>query len=136
MTFAELFDKFVSNITPGHFEGILLYCAGDLSITIVQVLLAKSWIKGLKGDNGRWEPPEIVVSLWIMLFPRMILASGFLKMTFPTEAWYFMAAVLLFVLLGRERLEKIISSKIPSASTKEVTADITIKETKTEEQVG
>lgn len=113
-------NDFFDRLEPGHFEGMILYIIGSISVLYLEVKYRKEWAIGLKGENGRWEAPEIVIRFWLLLFPHFIMSSGFLQIKWPTEAWYFMAAVLLFVLLGRERLEKIIHVKFGGSSDKSI----------------
>jgi hypothetical protein len=105
-------DDFFNRLEPGHFEGMILYMIGSISVLYLEIKYRHDWATGLKGENGRWEAPEIVIRLWILIFPHFIMSSGFLQINWPTEAWYFMAAVLMFVLLGRERLEKLIQFRL------------------------
>lgn len=102
-------NDFFNRLEPGHFEGMILYIIGSISVLYLEFRHRQDWAIGLKGDNGKWEAPEIVIRIWILIFPHFIMSSGFLQIKWPTEAWYFMIAVLGFVLLGRERLNQLIS---------------------------
>jgi len=111
----KLWDDFINNLTPGHFEGMLLYILGSISITRVHIIYAKEWTEGLKGMNKLWEAPEIVVYLFCWLYPHIIMASAFLNMKVEIEVWYFLGAILLFSLTGRWGLEALLSwsGKLP-----------------------
>jgi hypothetical protein len=88
-----------------HPEGVLFYMLGSLIITIVLLKNRERFRKGLEGSNGQWEAPEIVVYLWIWMFPQCILAVLFLELTPPDWFWFFMLGCLLFALAGRTGIE-------------------------------
>lgn len=106
-----------------HLEGLILYCIGSISITIVHLKNLSEWKKGLKGDNGLWESPEITIYLWLWLFPHVIMSVLFLQYTPPTYFWYFMGACLLFSLLGRWGFEWLLSLRSIQVEKKSTTLE-------------
>lgn len=127
----KILNDFIKNLTPGHFEGMLLYVFGSISITRVHFVYAKEWTEGLKGDNKLWEAPEIVVYLFCWLYPHVIMASVFLEMKVETYVWYFMGAILLFSLTGRWGFEWLLAWKgrAPESTTTTKT-EIKVEENK------
>jgi len=101
----KLIDDFIANLTPGHFEGMMLYIFGSVTITFVLVRNHGDFKMGLKGINKLWEAPEITIYLWLWIFPHFVMSITFLQFNPPDMMYYFMGAILLFALSGRAGLE-------------------------------
>lgn len=118
----NIWKEFLQSITPGHLEGIVMYVCGSITMTWIQIYHKKDVVEGLKGDNGKWESPEWLVYLASWLFPQMIMASGFMKFTFPIEAWLFMGGLVLFGLTGRWGLEWLLSLRYGSGTMTQISS--------------
>jgi hypothetical protein len=111
MKHIELFDKFVSYLTPGHLEGLILFVGSTLIMTWVQIKFSDEWRAGLKGPNGYWEGPEILLYICFWLFPPMVLADIFLQLKASELVWYIFLACIFFGLTGRWGLEWLLAFK-------------------------
>jgi hypothetical protein len=111
----KFIDQFILWLTPGHFEGMLLYMISATVMEWVQWKFKTEVTHGFKGANGMWEAPEWIVYIAARILPHMILASGFLQVQFPEIAWYTIIGVIFFGLTGRFGLEWLLSFKNGSA---------------------
>jgi hypothetical protein len=111
---------------------LVLYTLGSITITWVQLYHKKDVVIGLKGSNGLWESPEWIVYISTWIFPHMLMASGFLKMVFPVEAWIFMGGLIMFGLTGRWGLEWLLALRTRSGTT--ITQEKTEVKIKTESE--
>lgn len=62
-------------------------------------------IEGLKGSNNKWDAPEIITGLWIIVFIMAFLANLFLDYEISSHQWYSMDLILITALGGRAGLE-------------------------------
>lgn len=62
-------------------------------------------VKDLKGKNGHWEPPEVLVIIWIIVFPPMAIADYVFGMVASNGIITIMNTILLFALAGKVGLE-------------------------------
>jgi hypothetical protein len=109
--FTSLLHKFIDSLQPGHFEGIILYCCGTFTMEFVQIYYAKEFQAGLKGENMRWEAPEIAFYLWLRLFPHVVMAVLFLGLNPPLYFWLFFGGIGLWMLTGRYGFDWILALK-------------------------
>ncbi len=128
-------EKIINNFfhhleAAGHFEGMMLYIFGAITVTFVHIKFAKEWSAGLRGTNGLWDAPEICIYIFTYIYPHMIMADQFLGLKASDMAWYFMMGLLAFGLTGRFGLEWLLAFK--NGGTKVTTMDeTTIKSTST-----
>lgn len=113
----NFWDKLYSHITPEHFEGWVLFICGGISILWVHLRFGQDFRDGLRGDNKHFDAPEISLYLFFWYSPFIIMSASWLDFVPPREVWYFMGANLLFALLGRVALERIISLRIGGGTT-------------------
>lgn len=85
--------------------GLILFALSLLYLIWFSIKHGKGVLEGLKGRNGKWDPPEVVVLLWVILFPIMVLADVFLHYEASDNVWYSMDLILLFALSGRVALD-------------------------------
>jgi len=97
--------ELIANISPGQFEGILLYVIGALSSTIVKLHYRKNWSKGLMGANMTWESPEVLLVILFVFFDHIIMAHVFLKFEISDSVLWFLAGLFLYGFTGRWGLE-------------------------------
>lgn len=91
--------------------GLFLYIMGTITVTIIEIFFFKEFTKGLKGENGEFETPEIIIYLFIWLFPHFLMADAFLSKPLSGYGYMFLGALLLFGLAGRWGLEWLIRMK-------------------------
>lgn len=125
------FDRFISYLTPGHAEGVILFLISSVIMTIVQIYFLKEWTEGLKGINRYWEGPEILLYVAIWMWPPMSFADIFLQLKASDIVWYMWGASLFFGLTGRFGLEWLLAFK---SGANQVTTTEIKKETITKEQ--
>lgn len=132
----DIIDKFYSYLTPGHFEGIVLFVASSLIMTFIQIKFSKEWTDGLKGVNKYWEGPEILLYICLWIFPIMVFANMFLQMKADDLVWYTLISFMFFGLTGRWGLEWLLAFKggatqvTSTSSTTEKKVEIKTEETK------
>ena len=101
----KILDELVKNITPGQFEGVMLYVLGAISSTIVKLHFRKDWSIGMKGDNGRWESPEIMLTILFIIIDHLFMADAFLGKVMSDGAWLGIGFLFLYGFTGRWGLE-------------------------------
>ncbi len=127
----NFFDKFVSYLTPGHLEGLGLFLVSTLIVTLVHIYNKADIIKGLKGANGLWDGPEVLLYFCLWVFPAMMFAELFLQLHAPDLVWYTLIAFVTAGLFGRWGLEWLLAFK---SGAGQVTSTITEKEKLTEKE--
>lgn len=125
----NIFDKFVTYLTPGHFEGIVLYLISVAILTGVHIRFMKEFTDGLKGVNGLWEGPEILLYICLWIIPAMVFADIFLALHASDIVWYAVMAFAFFGLTGRFGLEWLLAFR---SGASQVTSTTTVVEKKTE----
>lgn len=129
----KVIDNFIKHLqSAGHFEGMLLYIFGAITITFVHIKYSKEWSEGLKGSNGLWETPEICLYIFTYIYPHMIMADQFLALKASDMAWYFMMGLLAFGLTGRFGLEWLLAFKNGGTKITTTENETTMKHTTTE----
>jgi hypothetical protein len=98
-------NTFLEQITPGQFEGILLYVIGAFSTTVVKLYYHKEWRVGLVGANGRWDSYEILLTILFVFFDHLIMAHIFLGFAINDSVLWFLAGLFLYGFTGRWGLE-------------------------------
>ncbi len=133
-----IIKDFLNHFHSEHFEGMILYVFGAISITWVHLYNMKDWRIGLRGDNGKWESPEICIYLFSWIFPHTIMADQFLQLKASEWVWWFELGLLMFGLTGRFGLEWLLAFKNGSTVVNTTTIQKTLKveETKTDEKVN
>jgi len=129
----KIYNHFVNHLTEGHFEGMMLYVFGTISITTIHFINMKEWRIGLRGPNNHWESPEICIYIFTWIFPHSIMADQFLGLKASDWVWYFQIALLAFGLTGRFGLEWLLAFKNGGTTVSSTTIELTKKETKTDE---
>lgn len=129
----NFFDRFVSYLTPGHTEGVVLYLLSVIIMTLLQLYFKREWTDGLKGTNGYWEGPEILLYIALWLWPPMLFADIFLQLKASDLVWYMWGAALFFGLTGRFGLEWILAfrSGANQVTTIETKKEVTKEQTTT-----
>jgi hypothetical protein len=86
-----------------------------LTIIFISSLIAYYWViarkwteiwPAIKGENNQLDVPELVIFMWVVLFPCVALASLFLELTVDPALWLSMDAIMLFALTGRVLMDK------------------------------
>lgn len=129
----SIIDKFITYLTPGHFEGIVLYLISVAILTGVHIKFYKDFTEGLKGANGFWEGTEILLYICLWIIPAMVFADIFLQLHASDMVWYSMIAFTLLGVLGRWGLEWLLAFK--SGASQVTSTTIAEKKTETTQEV-
>lgn len=98
--FFESIDKFM---TPDHSIGLLLYFSGSVTVLLFEVFYLKGIIEDIKlsGTSRKWESPEVVKMLFILLFPHIIMADAWLGLSPSEGGWLFILILAIFTIADR-----------------------------------
>jgi hypothetical protein len=119
-------------IRSNHTEGYVVFIFGSIVVLRVHIVYGKEFRDGLKGANKLFEAPEIALYFFFWYSPFVVMYAAFLQIDPPKYVWLFMAGNLLFALLGRVGLERIIAMRIGGSST--TTEKVTFKKETTSEE--
>lgn len=125
----NIIDKFVTYLTPGHFEGIVLFLWSCLVMSVVQIYYAKEWTRGLRGTNGLWEAPEILIYIIVWLLSPVIFAAVFLQLPIPDMVWYTLWTIIGFALFGKWGLEWLLAFRSGASQVTSTTTEKRIEKT-------
>jgi hypothetical protein len=106
-----------SELIPNDLAQIIGYILMIGTIMVLSVFSnkhGKTIIQELKGDNNKWDAPELAIVIWLILFPVMIIADVFIQYHASQSAWYSMDLILLFILAGKVGLEHVRKPKSDS----------------------
>jgi Na+/melibiose symporter-like transporter len=124
----ELITFFTSNLsqTIGIFVMfiMLLYLGYEAHVKKVDL-----W-DAIKGPDGKLQLPEVVMALWVVLFPVIVLSNLFLG-THPDPAVMFSMDIILAIILGVKKF-KDAASVTDSLKTKTETPKSEVEEVKSE----
>jgi hypothetical protein len=109
-------DKFITYLTPGHFEGIVLFLWSCAAMTGVNIYYSKEWTTGLKGTNKLWEAPEILIYIVVWMMPVIIFAAVFMQLPVPDMVWYTLLLIVVFALVGKWGFEWLLAFKSGASS--------------------
>lgn len=85
--------------------GTVMYAVA-LGFLLVLSLRNRTTIwRALIGDNKKLDLPEVVVLMWLVIFPVISLADPLLGLAASEKVWWGLDLVLLFALTGRVGLE-------------------------------
>lgn len=101
----EILKLTIEHLAKEHLENLVFYFISSLVMIILMIRNDAQIKSGLKGDNGLFEAPEVVIYLWVWLFPQVILSVLFLKFEPQEWFWLFMGICLLFALAGRDGIQ-------------------------------
>jgi hypothetical protein len=111
-------------------QGMLLFVCGTIVMTGLHVLHGKAFVKGLKGENGLWESPEILTYLITWLLPEFLMADAWLALRLSDAGYLILGEIVLFALMGRLGLEYMMSLRGRTFTEKKI--EITQTDTKKE----
>lgn len=95
MNWKSIFDQVVDKFSPQFIEGWILFVLASAYIHFkVHYQHGDEIARGLKGENGMWEAPEVVIYIWMYLWPPVIMANLFLGITLGDQEWDFMKTIL------------------------------------------
>ena len=80
---------------------IILYISHVAFLCWIANKYGRDLIDGLKGENNKWDVPEIIIGLWLILFIMILLANLFLDFEVSNSIWVSMESTLLFALSGK-----------------------------------
>lgn len=58
-------------------------------------------VDDLKGSDKRWQPEEVIIIVWLFIFPVLVISDLFLNLEASDKVWYGMDLILLFALGGK-----------------------------------
>lgn len=73
-------------------------------VWVVLTIQKKDVIEGLKGTDGKWEAPELIAFVIIILFIPLASYAVYFK-SHDELAWYMIGAVLFYVMIGKYGLK-------------------------------
>lgn len=129
----KIIESFVQHLSDfKNAEGMLLYLFGAFSSTVVKLHYRKQWETGMKGANGLWEAPEIMLTILFIITDHLFMADAFLGLEMSFYGWIGFGLLMLYGFTGRWGLEWLASIKGVKSTVQET--KIEVKETKTENE--
>ena len=107
----EFLKYFITWEGSVRFDGLVLYTLGTLYYLYIHRKHDDEMVRGFKGSNGMWEPPEAVVYYWLQSFPFILFADGFLKLRLSDGMMLVFTLILLFAIMGRAGVELLLAMK-------------------------
>ena len=95
----------MENVTSPEWQKFIILVPLCAVYTWIAIKNGKGIVKGLKGENHKWDIPEIVVFFWIPLFIGVVLVDVFFDKHASSQVWGVIDSILLFALTGRVFLE-------------------------------
>lgn len=125
----RLIDALEKAITTNA-QGMLLFVCGTIVMTGLHIIHGKQFVKGLKGENGLWESPEILTYLITWLLPEFLMADAWLGLKLSDAGYLILGEIVLFALMGRLGLEYMMNMRGRVITEKK----IEIKQTDTKQE--
>jgi hypothetical protein len=107
----QAIDQMLKQLESVRLDGMFLYICGVLYYTYLHWKHDAEISKGLKGSNGMWEAPELVVYYWLQSFPFILFGDAFLGLHLSDGMMWVFILILFFAIMGRAGLELILSYK-------------------------
>lgn len=107
----EAVKQFFNSLEIENLNGIILYMFGAISTTVVKLHFRKIWTDGMKGENGLFEPPEIMLTILFVFFDHLFMADAFLGMEMSWYGWTGIGVLFLYGFTGRWGLEWLANMK-------------------------
>lgn len=82
-----------------------LYVATLLVLAYFSFKHGTDVVVGFKGADGRWQPAEVIILVWLILFTAMTLGDLFLNLTASSALWDAMVYVFGLTVFGKAGLE-------------------------------
>jgi len=102
----DLITKFLEQFNSlTQLEGVILYTFGAFCSSVVKYTYRKEWVEGMKGANGLWESPEIMLTILLLIIDHIFMADAFLDMEMSNNAWIAIGILFLYGFTGRWGLE-------------------------------
>lgn len=105
-------DNFIAHFTAPKVIGIIACICTGLYILFFTTKHRKEFLDSLKGEDGKLQFIEGVLSVWLILFTSMILCDFTLGLHASDQAWWSMDSVFAFGVAGgvfkqRQRISEI-----------------------------
>lgn len=107
----HVIDEMIKQLENVRLDGMFLYLCGVLYYTYLHRKHDSEITKGLKGENGLWESPELVIYYWLQAFPFILFGDAFLGLHLSEGMMWIFLLILFFAIMGRAGLELILSYK-------------------------
>jgi hypothetical protein len=102
----ELIENFLNQFNSlTQLEGFILYTFGAFCSSVVKYTYRKEWVDGMKGANGLWESPEIMLTILLLIIDHIFMADAFLQMHMSVNAWIAIGILFLYGFTGKWGLE-------------------------------
>lgn len=93
-------DEFIAHFTAPKVIGIIACIATSVYILLFTARHRKDFIEGMKGEDGKLQFIEGVLSIWLILFTSMIICDFTLGLHASVEAWWSMDSIFAFGVAG------------------------------------
>lgn len=92
--------------------GLIMLFLVLLRLCYLHLKHGKGFLEGFKGENKKWDTPEVIVFIWLELWVAAVLADIFLGLVASDKVWYGFDLILLFVLGFKAYITKHASKKV------------------------
>lgn len=107
----HVIDEMIRQLESVRLDAFFLYFLGILYYLYLHKKHDGDIIRGLKGENGLWEAPELVIYYWLQSFPFILFGDAFLGLKLSEGMLWIFILILFFAIMGRAGLELILSFK-------------------------
>lgn len=127
----RLIDALEKAITTNA-QGMLLFVCGTIVMTLLHIIFNKQIVRGFKGDNQMWEPPEWMTYILTWILPEFLMADAWLGLRLSDAGYLIVGELVLFALAGRLGLEYLMNMRGRTVTESKI--EVTQTETKKEDQ--
>ena len=85
--------------------GVVLFVITISVFWIIAYRSRRNFWQAIIGENDKLDLPEIVVIIWVVVFPVIALADPLLGLEASEKVWWGMDLILLFALTGKVSIE-------------------------------
>jgi hypothetical protein len=101
-----------------HDLGYSLFIICCLHISYIWIWHGKSIYIDLKGDNKRWDAPELLILFCIVIWAPILLADAFFGFHPSEHVWMSLEVVIGFALAGKVGLKWVAAKQTPVNETR------------------
>lgn len=123
----KLIDSYLQYLAtnPGKVDSIIVWTFSTFIIWIIMFMYREKIIKGMSGENGLFESPEVVGYILCWVFPPIINYSAFFNVELPNWVWWFLASGIAYTLGGRWLFEWVLALRAGSTRVETTTTTVT-----------
>lgn len=126
----DIWDELIKAIAANP-QGMVLFLMGSTVITLLHLIYHKEVVRGFKGVNGLFEPPEWTLYWFSWICPFILIGASCEVMHPPDMVWYFLGFMLIYGLMGNKGIEMILAWRGGGSSSITKTESSESKETTT-----